>query len=199
MAGYARYSILPKMGWRIDMPDLLVNSDRFKRVHKKIAKQAAVAMMKSHQVHRLERHFKRDARHKYNHARRSPEYNAIKKRKYGSAIDLVKTGRLRKHVLMNNHQIQVGGDALSQLRVRMFVTFPFPMQDMSDKPSNVRRDGQPVVSGPQMMKELEQWTEQDVADCAKDYEKFYGEALQAELNKAPRWKKQIAAAKGAVK
>lgn len=87
------------------------------------------ALVFHHQNH-IPRHFKRDARTRYNHKPRNEKYKAWKKRRFGSIIDLVMTGSTRDKMTKANgyDRIVIGGAALGgkkDLQGKLSYTFGF--------------------------------------------------------------------------
>lgn len=83
------------------------------RVWNKIVKDAVREALVYHHNTHIPRHFKRDARQRYEHKPRSEKYKAWKKRRFGSLLDLVLTGRTRDKLTkpQGYDKIVVGGAA----------------------------------------------------------------------------------------
>lgn len=124
--------VLPKTIWVIDVPER--PADLAKRYHNKYAKESLRETVdKWHGHHEgFRKHFRRDARERYNHFPRSEKYKRAKARgvkvdgrKYYSTTDLIKTGRTREQMLGKN-KITVGGTAEGKnLRATLTLRFPF--------------------------------------------------------------------------
>lgn len=186
----------PQLGVYIEVPAPLVDSARFLRIHSSAAKDAMRSTLRLHQIKRLQEHFKQTNRHRYNHQPRRDKYKAAKRRKYHSITDLVKTGETRRRMLNEKHTIRVGGTAESELRATMTMHFPFPEDSAGRNPHG-------GVGIAQMRKELAAWTDEEVADAALDYQRFYWEQIDKALASAPKWRRtlgaQVAAARAALR
>src|SRR5687768_16788977 len=101
-------SLLPKMIWVIDVPER--PADLAKRWHNKYAKEALRETIEKWHGHQqgFAKHFRRDARYRYNHAPRSEKYKRYKQRRYHSTVDLIKTGRTKRRML-STYKVTVGG------------------------------------------------------------------------------------------
>src|SRR4051794_26211527 len=67
----------------------------FTRDHNRFLRASFVDGADFHHQHHIKRHFEPFAGAKYGYQPRSRKYNAWKRRKYGEAVDLVKTGETR--------------------------------------------------------------------------------------------------------
>lgn len=174
----------PQIGAKIDLPAPILDSARFLRVHRAAAKDAMRTTLKLHQLKRLESHFKQTNRAKYNHAPRTARYKAQKRRKYHSITDLVKTGETRRRMLNEHHAIRIGGTADTELKASMVMHFPFPEGD---------RNPYGGIDVAQMRKEITSWTDDEIREAAGEFQEYYFDEIEAALERAPRWKKQIGA------
>lgn len=73
-----------------------------------IAREALREELELHHQRRIPAHFSRSARTTYRYAERTPGYKALKKRRFGSLLDLVKTGR-SKSSITRGRQIRFAG------------------------------------------------------------------------------------------
>lgn len=116
---------LPKTIWVIDVPTR--PDDLAKRWHNKFAKDALRETLerwhKSPQGFR--KHFRRDARQRYDHFPRQEKYKRYKARKYHSTVDLVKTG-MTKHHMQQEGKVTIRGTAEGRdLAASLILRFPF--------------------------------------------------------------------------
>lgn len=96
------------------------------RAHNRVAKQAVRDVLTAHWQKRIPLHFTRPAHGRYGYAQRSPRYRFQKQKKFGSSIDLVRTGRTRQQ-MTSQAQITVAGTATAgTIRGNLTLRFPFP-------------------------------------------------------------------------
>lgn len=83
------------------------------RIWNKMVKDSVRETLTFHHNKHMPRHFKREARARYNHKPRSEKYKAWKKRRFGSITDLVMTGSTRDKLTKANgfDRITIGGAA----------------------------------------------------------------------------------------
>lgn len=116
---------LPKTIWVIEVPKR--PEDIAKRWHNKYAKDALRETAEKWHGHEkgFKKHWRRDARQRYNHFPRTEHYKWIKAKYYHSTVDLIKTGDTREHMTLN-YKVTVGGTALGEnLRATLILRFPF--------------------------------------------------------------------------
>lgn len=106
------------------------------RVWNGFVKDAIRETLAHHHNKHMPRHFKRDARQRYQHKERNAKYKSWKKRKYGSLLDLVLTGRTRDKLTKPNgfDRITIGGAAIGgkkPVEGKLVYTFGFN-QDLID-------------------------------------------------------------------
>ncbi|HJT35718.1 MAG TPA: hypothetical protein VJ783_27060 [Pirellulales bacterium] len=106
---------VPKLG------DFLVEKSR--RAHNRIVKQVVTEVLTTHWRKRIPGHFQRPAHQKYGYAERNKRYRIQKQRKYGTSIDLVRTGRTR-HAMTTQYRITIGGQGDGVVG-KLHLRFPF--------------------------------------------------------------------------
>jgi hypothetical protein len=176
----------------IDVPKLgellLGNASR---THNKIANTAMRETLLTHATRRIPQHFARPAHSKYGYAERSKPYRFFKQRKYGSAIDLVMTGRT-KHAMSSQRQITVGGTATGgTLRGDLKLRFPFGLAAQQAHARRARgqskgaplsargrRDGKPRVTIAQMRKEIATITPDEASQITAELRDRYVEGVK---------------------
>lgn len=109
-------------GINVELPEQLLASDRS---HNKIARQVLQDELQFHHTDTMREHFKPSASAKYGYAPRNEKYNEYKRRRWGAAVDLFKSGRSRAKIL-GEAKILVSGSAAEQsLRGRLVMRLPF--------------------------------------------------------------------------
>jgi len=172
--------IIPKVGFVIVASDILMTSARMGRMHRRISKEAAHAAMLLHWKKFLPRHFKQVNRDLYNHAPRDPKYEEVKRKRRGTSIDIVKTGRTRDYMTTLIPMIRHSGAADSLMITTMYLRWPFPAGKV--------KKGQ--VSREQMNQELARWVDEEEDEVRSQYAKIYTESLKAEIKNSPRLTKR---------
>lgn len=149
---------MPILSYSLEVPERLVHSDR---VHNRLMKVTMREAAEDHWRRRVPGHFTRPAHNKYGYAERSKKYRFYKQRKYGSSIDLVRTGRTR-HVMTTQKQIRLGGSATGRgVIARVILRFPFPGGTQRFKGQSRQR-----VTIEQMMREIRAITAAEGAEIA---------------------------------
>tara|TARA_R100000808_G_scaffold24931_1_gene59486 strand:- start:15888 stop:16463 length:576 start_codon:yes stop_codon:yes gene_type:complete len=179
---------LPEVGFAITAPAPIHDSARFMRIHNRASKNAVRTTLLKHRLEVLPKHFQRGNRSRYDHMPRKTRTRTVKKQKFNSVTDLVKTGKTRDHMTSQFPVIRVGGSAQSVMKGTMHLTFPFPVNLEMDG----GKDGKGVTQA-QMAKEIGAWTEDESRGAADDMAQFYKEFLEQELADAPRLRKKLAA------
>jgi hypothetical protein len=116
---------LPKTVWLIEVPERA--EDIAKRWHNKYAKDALRETVERWHGHErgFKKHWRRDARQRYNHFPRSEKYKKMKARVYHSTVDLIKTGDT-KEKMTHEYKITASGTAEGRtLRASLILRFPF--------------------------------------------------------------------------
>jgi len=150
---------------------------RMRREHNKIIRDLGINEMKIHLRDNIPGHFRQDARRKHKHAKRNGGYKAIKKARFGSILDLVKTKRTKLNMRIG--RIQAGGSffrssesKLSPGRVfRLFLRFPFPTSFSSAKPG--------AVTVKQMAKEIAHVTDEEAREKGERLKRLYVRRVNA--------------------
>ncbi len=175
-----RGEIIPKVGFAIVASDILMDSARMGRMHRRLSKQSAHAAMLLHWKKYLPRHFKQVNRDLYNHAKRDPKYEEGKRKRRGTSIDIVKTGRTRDYMTNLIPMIRHSGSADSLMITTMYLRWPFPAGKV--------KKGQ--VSREQMNQELSRWVDEEEEDIIKQYASIYTASLKTEIKNSPRLSKR---------
>lgn len=146
------------------------------RLHNAIAKDAVRAVLVEHHRRRIPGHFTRPAHGKYGYAERSPRYRVQKQRKYGSSIDLVRTGRTRQQ-MTTQRQIAVGGQATAgTIHGRLTLRFPFPGGSLRFR-QNSR--GRQRVTVEQMAREIRAITPDEITQINREIRGRYVDGVKA--------------------
>lgn len=183
MADAERY--LPNFIWVIEVPER--PSDLAKRWHNKYAKEALrEAVEKWHgDKQGFAKHFRRDARERYQHFPRAEKYKQFKARKYKSTVDLIKTGRTKTRML-SQWKMQAGGSAEGgNLSATLILTFPFKGgtgRFRNDIQRSANRQRQAELNQRwilRMRTELQRFDEQDPLLLADWFKQFYMKKVDA--------------------
>lgn len=109
--------------YALEVPAMLVKSER---IHNALVKRVFRTVIEHHHERRIPRHFQQSAHGRYGYADRSKRYRFAKQKRYGSSIDLVRTGRTRRQMI-SQRQLTLGGQAsTSGLKATLRLRFPFP-------------------------------------------------------------------------
>jgi hypothetical protein len=155
----------------IDVPKLgemlLGNASR---AHNRIARQATREVLLDHWRKRIPLHFKRSAHSRYHYAERSPRYRFQKQKRYGSSIDLVRTGRTRDLMSsVNDAGIRISGTAAGgTLAARLTLRFPF-----KGGSRRYRGFSRQQVTIEQMAREIETFTPDEVSQMVGEVRDRY--------------------------
>lgn len=183
---------IPEFSFLIEGPGMMMSSNALRIGHRAISKSAAKTTMQKHKLTRLKSHFKAGNWNKYEHMPRKQKYLQEKRKKGFSPIDLVKRGKTKRWMEGQYPNIRIGGTADTNLKVRLFLSYPFPVTAATDnKPGSVTID--------QMSTEVATWNHNDVKDAARDYQHFYVEELERWLATRPRHRARISPQLGIVK
>lgn len=177
--------LFPNFIWVIDVPQR--PGDLARRHHDRIAKEALrEAVTKYHDVKEgFEKHWRRDARERYNHRPRDPKYLRWKQRRFKSSVDIKKSGRTERKML-SEWKLAAGGNASDKtLSVTLIVRFPFKggtgrfRKDIARNPMRRDQAKQNQEWILQMAKELQRFDEQDPVNLAKWFGEFYWRGVNA--------------------
>lgn len=139
------------------------------RPHNKIAKNAVKHVLREHWSRRIPGHFQRSAHAKYHYATRSPRYRFYKQRKFGSSVDLVRSGRTRE-VMTSQFQIVIGGNAAGgTLTGKLILRFPFRGGTRRFRKPGSRQ----AVTIAQMAREIETFTPEEVSQINREVRDRY--------------------------
>lgn len=156
-----------QVSYALEVPQMLVASPR---LHNAFCKRALRAAIEYHHERRIPLHFQRAAHGKYGYAERSKRYRVAKQKKYGSSLDLVRTGATMRK-MTRERQLSIGGQASSSgLRATLRLRFPFPA-DLSR--GGVRKDGRPKITAGEMVREIEAITPDELAEIQRQINDVY--------------------------
>ena len=166
---------IPDFIWVLEIPTRA--EDIAKREHNKFAKEAMRQVMFHHWTKTIPGHFERSAARKYKHKKRDRKYIISKLKKFGSAIDLVKTGRTMR-AMTTIAKITVGGTAQKEtLTGKLTLRFPFKggtgsLRRRAPGTSTVKQIAA-VANLIQMRREIEAWTPDERKAASKLFLKIY--------------------------
>lgn len=176
---------LPNFIWTIEVPER--PADLAKRYHNQYAKEALrEAIATWHESKQgFPKHFKRDARERYQHFPRDPKYKKFKARKYKSTVDLIKTGRTQRRMLSQYQMRAVGSAEGKNLNATLILTFPFKGgtgRFRNDIKRSKERQQQAVQNQQWIMRmktELQRFDQDDPVLLAKWFGEFYMDKVNA--------------------
>ena len=171
--------------WYMDVPTRAADLSR--RLHNKFAKEAIRETIEDYHDRKsgFAKHWRRDARQRYNHKPRNPKYQAIKAKKYRSTIDIKKTG-LTEQKMLSEWKVTSGGNAGDKtLNVTLIVRFPFKGGTGSFR-TNKKRSAQRQRQAEQnwrwieqMKIELQRFDDKDPVELAAEFGKRYWAKVEA--------------------
>jgi len=156
-----------EVSYSLEVPAMLVQSAR---LHNALCKRVFRTAIEFHHEQRIPKHFQRAAHGKYGYAERSARYRVRKQKKYGSSLDLVRTGATMRR-MTSERQLSIGGQAsTSGLRATLRLRFPFPADRST---GGVRKDGRPKITAGQMVREIETIAPDEMAEIQKQIQDGY--------------------------
>jgi|SRR6185437_12493342 len=171
---------MPVLVYAMEVPERLVRSDR---LHNRLMKDTMRETAQDHWRRRIPGHFQRPAHGKYHYAERSKKYRFYKQRKFGSSIDLVRTGRTR-HVMRSQKRIVLGGSATGRgVVARLILRFPFPGGTLRFRDHSRQR-----VTLEQMMKEIRTITDDEGREIATFVKEVYVRKVETDTSARQRIK-----------
>jgi hypothetical protein len=201
---------LPTVRAYVVAPEPLLRERSFLRMHNRTAKDALREQGMHHWKARIPGHFTRSAHGKYGYQARSQRYMRIKARRYHSATDLVKFGRLKMDLINTPPVIRIGGKAADDegngAGLKLTLTMPFHVGDKAAthyselarkfgrgavraaKRDAAKRTGVTIA---QMRKEIAAITTDEAKDTARRFLKGYGQRLAVALARSPRIRKRV--------
>lgn len=152
----------------IEVPSLA--EDMTKRNHNRFAKDALRDAMLQHFRRHIRKHFATRNRARYGHMPRAAKYQAYKRRRYGSAVDLVKTGASRDQIVRTVPQVRIGGAAAGGrkgLSGSYRLRFAWKGGAGRERP---RRGG---VTAAVMLAELARWADDEAREAQQRFHEGY--------------------------
>ena len=180
-------SMLPVLTAILELPEMLdpdgpANS-RVNRIHSRAVKTSLRRTLGLHHKVRIPQHFRRDARHRYRYHERKRVTKRIKRKRYHSITDLVKTGATKRKMIAGFESIRVGGSTEGgTVTGTMRLRFPFPTSN------EWRGDG---VTPDKMAEEIARFTDEETKQVANQFKAFYVDEINKNLT-SRRVRKRIA-------
>lgn len=175
--------MIPRVMFRLELPEPLLDGRAFERLHERCVKEALRKELEIHHRRRVPEHFTANNRTKYRHQERRPGWKAKKMNVYGSRTDLVASGRT-KRAMTSQSQISVSGSAYGAGVVgTLTLRFPFP----ASFESSTNR-----VTLQQMAKEIATITREEAEQVSTSFRDNYTALLNAGLARSPKLRKRIA-------
>jgi len=176
---------MAKITGSTEMPAVLVDGARFQRAYISALKSATRLALQEYQQGKFNEHFKKTNRREFKHAKRRDSYKSVKRRKFGSITDLVKTGKTREYMRLQRAKISTKGNFSQGVSATMYLKFPFPVAD-AENPKGV---------GPaQMRKEIEAWSPKTESAVARSLHRHFVSELLEKLEKSPKLRTRARAA-----
>lgn len=174
-----------QLSFSIEVPKLgafLV--EKSKRAHNRIVKECVREVLTTHWRKRIPIHFTRPAHQKYGYAERNKRYRIRKQKKYGTSIDLVRTGRTR-HAMTTQYRITVGGQASSGgVTGKLQLRFPFAGGTRRFKKPGSRQ----AITIEQMAREIETITPDEIREINDQVMAAYLKKLETDTSPRQRVK-----------
>lgn len=175
--GFAAVTI-PKLGFFIKVPEPVLDSSRFLRLHNQLLRSAIRTVMLEHHQNTLPEHFKSGAKSKYNYQERTEATKRIKLAKYHHDIDLVGRGNTRRSMLNSYPRIRITGNSSGIMTGTMSYFFPFPISADAKDSRHVTME--------KMGDEIARLTENEKFKVANRIAEIYAEDLRHELASRPK-------------
>lgn len=175
--------VLPNWIWVIEVPERA--HDLATRYHNKYAKEAIRETMEKWHGHGskgFQKHYRRDARERYNHFPRTEKYKRYKARRFKSTLDHVKTGRSKRR-MTTQYKFRAGGSASGgNLSATLILTFPF-----KGGTGRFRKEGtHQQFTIEKMILELQRFDEEDPKNLAQWFKEAYMKKVEQHRSKRKR-------------
>lgn len=159
--------MLPALSASIDFPDVNVAI----ATQRQASLDAVRAMAFYHHRNHIPRHFEAGAASRYGYAPRGAKYKAAKLRRYGSSVDLVKTGRTRDE-MTRNAAIDVSRNTAGEVEATIRLQFPWTVSSKYYRPAIGR-----AVTVRQMADEIAAITPDEMQTLANVYAAEYAQRI----------------------
>ena len=188
VGGFTGQTVIPQIGFEIAIPEAMDGKARTLRAYKKISMEALEFCLKFHHLRTMPEHFKATNRNKYRHKERSSVYKKVKKVKFRSITDLVKTGKSKAYILgimppvKHIRNLPEGVQA-----AKMEYRWPF------NKSGRFRDAGKNRVKIEDMNEELTTMTHEESMRMVELYRDRWVRGWEKEFSKIKQWKKKQSA------
>ncbi len=174
---------IPQISYTLEVPEILVNSAR---VHNRLVKIVVRQVLEHHWRKRIPEHFKTSAHQKYGYLPRSAKYIRAKARRYGSTVDLVKTGAAKSE-MTTRHRITIGGSAMNNdVAGKLTMRFPFP--GGTGKKDSRKKGNFRLVDPAQMIREMQAITADELTEINRQIADGYIVLVDTSTSKRMRIK-----------
>lgn len=167
--------LLPRISAVLELPER--PRDLAQRTHNRITKEAVRETLEYMHKTTIEDRFSAGAASKYEHFKRNPDYLKRKLKRKGSAIDLIYSGKTKRHMTGKNYQIRVGGSASGgDIKGTLSMKFPFAAQARKKalKKGERYRNARTV----EMAKELSRFTDPQAKEAVAKFNEIYADKLR---------------------
>lgn len=160
------------------------------RDHNRYVKMGVRETLLVHWAKNTRRHFQIGASSRYGYAQRSARYNAAKKRQFGHAIPMLRTGKTRDAMAGQTPSVRVGGAAeggkkgiTGSYRLR----FPFDASAQASYKKRLKRAGnnRAVAAAiarrnvmPQLRREVEAWAQDEIRAAGTSFGQRYLQSVK---------------------
>lgn len=174
---------MPDLAVHFAIPSPLIDTARGHRTQAVAARYALEEALKDHHYNVMPGHFTDSAKVRYGHMERAPGYVARKRRKYGRATDLIKSGKSRDKMLGRMPRVVFSGSSTTAIKARQRYQWFFPAPRVPRQVVGVSRE--------HMNREVTAWDLQDLARATETLRTSFVDKWMMEVASKPKWRKQV--------
>jgi hypothetical protein len=171
-------SIIPEIGFVMSVPEPILDTNRFIRLHNAISRNVMRAVLLTHHQKRLPGHFAKDAKQKYKYQERTEATQRIKQAKYHHNVDLVQSGKTKRSMTGSFPVVKMTGQPARILVGKIRYRFPFPVSRDAKDPRH--------ISMATMGKEIATMTSAEQQEMVTQYAQLYVADLRYMLATRPK-------------
>jgi hypothetical protein len=179
-------SIIPEVGFVMSVPEPILDTARFIRLHNQISRNVMRAVLLTHHEKRLPGHFAANAKSKYNYQPRTEATQRIKQAKYHHTVELVQSGKTKRAMTGSFPVVRMTGDTSRILIGKIRYRFPFPVSRDAKEPRH--------ISMAQMGKEIAVMTTEEQQEMVEQYAGLYAADLRYSLATKPKLRAAVVGA-----
>lgn len=164
----------PKLFMRVSFPDVFVNKDRGRKMHKRVIRKAMTDGLEFHNRYLIPQHFGHENKNLYDHKKRTPITIHRKRIMYNTRVDLRKTGKSKTSILSQKPAVSWRrniGDGIEHA----FMKYKWP----SNIKNRIRRPGKVDIF--EMNDELTRWSDEDSKKVSRVIEVQFRNYYEEEL------------------